>query len=249
MRLIRQPLHKPPYVHNWVRYNHNDEARMVKHMVAFEKNRPQVSYLAGQKIIADRILWDLDAKTAIKAAQTKGHAKSRPYVLEYVKAHLEHEDETQIAGLPAYDELIQPFRINREVSVPVKPLAIVARKGKLVPVFMVGWSSMPLDTFQRRLLMTVLEDAVFSLEDFRMSPGVFLSYPRGHASKPLTRKPQIWHRGDYNNLSTSELTDHLKAYVNALQKARTIISTEKAHKKDDQQPESYTDNILPLFDF
>ena len=252
MAAIRKPLHKPPYVHNWVRYNHLDYPKMVREMVRFEGNRPQYTYVAGQKIIADRILLQITEETALKAARETGHIKSRPHVSEYVRAHFENEETTKIAGLPAYDELVQPFRISRDVSVPVKPLAVVSKNGILQPVFVVGWASMPLDDFQRRLLMTVLEDAVFTLEDFRKCPGIFLSYPKvepENGGEPA-RKLEMWRRGDFNLLTEKELTDHLQAYLSALDEARTIIASTKVQVPQPDEGDNITiDNgQLSLFE-
>jgi hypothetical protein len=48
-------LDRPPYAHNWVRYNFPDELATAKALVAFATNIPQITYVAGGAIVRDRI--------------------------------------------------------------------------------------------------------------------------------------------------------------------------------------------------
>lgn len=217
-------LDRPPYVHNWVRYNHPEELKTTKSLVAFATNIPQITYVAGSSIIRDRIALGLDRETALKAAETRGHERSRKYVVEYVEAFYRYDEIRKYSGLPSFDEYVAPYRLSREVQVPVKPLIVISEKGVLVPLFIVGWAAMPLTVFQRRLLMTVFEDAVFSLTDFQRSPGEFVSFPRSEQSNSGSRTPEIWRRGDYDLLSEQDMKDQTEIYLRALANAKVILS-------------------------
>lgn len=81
---------------------------------------------------------------------------------------------------------------------------------------------MPLSLHQRRLLMTMLEDAVFSLTDFQNSPGEFVSFPKGDNSG--ARSPEIWKRGDYELLGKGEMKEQIETYLRALEAAKRIIA-------------------------
>jgi hypothetical protein len=229
---------RPPYAHNWVRYNYPDVLRTTKALVNFDECVPQITYAAGMPIIRDCIALKLDKATAIKAASTKGHKKSQPYVTEFVKAFLKYDEIRNYSGLPSYDQYVAPFQISRDIRIPVKPLVVISENGVLIPIFVVGWASMPLTLFQRRLLMTLLEDAVFSLTDFQNSPGEFISFPYLKGTNSGERSPLVWKRGEYSLLNNEQMKEQVGVYLEALAKAKIII----AGKKKEQPEEKPADN-------
>jgi hypothetical protein len=222
---MSKKIDRPPYVHNWVRFNHPDEPSTTKSIVTFLTETPQITYAAGQPIIRDRIALKLDRATALKAAANKGHQKSRPYVAEYVKAFYDYDEARNYSGLPSYDQYVAPYNISRDVRIPVKPLIVISEAGVLKPIFAVGWATMPLTNFQRRLLMTVLEDAVFSLTDFQSSPGEFISFPRAKGTNSGNRYPEVWKRGDFTLFTESEMKDQTELYLRAVSAAKLIVDS------------------------
>jgi hypothetical protein len=230
-------IERPPYAHNWVRYNFPELEKTIKALVAFMESAPQITYAAGMPIIRDRIALKLDKDTAIKAAANRGHKKSRPYVQELVQAFYDYDETRNYSGLPSYDQYVAPFQVSRDIKIPVKPLIVISEDGLLKPIFVVGWATLPFNNFQHRLLSTVLDDAVFSLTDFQRSPGEFICFPRGEGTNSGQRRPLIWKRGDYNLLSAGELKQQIELYQEALAAAKNIVS-EKKDKKARTQPES-----------
>jgi hypothetical protein len=231
-------LDRPPYVHNWVRYNYSDQNKTTKALVAFALAMPRITYAAGAPIVRDRIGLKLDRETALRTAQSKGHEKSRPYVTEFVSAFYDYDEVRNYSGLPSYDEYVAPYNISRDIRVPVKPLIVISENGLLKPIFVVGWASMPLIRFQRRLLMTVLEDAVFSLTDFQQSPGEFVSFPRLDGTNSGARSPEVWHRGDYESLSQNELKEQIEIYLSALVQAKAILADRPVTTEDLRKDEA-----------
>jgi hypothetical protein len=99
-----------------------------------------------------------------------------------------------------------------------------------------------------RLLATVLEDAVFSLSDFRNSPGEFICFPKDGKEPDAVRKPLVWKRGDMDLLSPSELRDCLHMYLDSLEAAKKILRempTERRPAKD--HPTTNPDQFLLEF--
>jgi len=217
---------------------------MAKAIVAFVENVPQITYAAASPIIRDRIALQLDRETAMKAAHNKGHIKSRPYVAEFVSAFFDYDQIRKYAGLPSYDQYVAPYRINRSIKIPVKPLIVISENGILKPIFVVGWATMPLVTFQRRLLMTVLEDAVYSLTDFHKSPGEFVCFPRLKGTNSGSRTPEVWQRGDYDLLNDVEMKEQIEIYLQALALAKEILAEKKASKGE--RPKEQVITIDPL---
>lgn len=104
--------------------------------------------------------------------------------------------------------------------IPVKPTLVAREGGQLKPVFAFGWKSVPLTIYQRRLLMTILEDAIFSLTDFENSDAEIVFLPEVNG----VRTPEIWHRGDYDLLSQTELRNQLDVFLSAREAAYPIIA-------------------------
>ncbi|KQY27018.1 hypothetical protein [Rhizobium sp. Root482] len=245
MNRLEKKLERPPYIHNWVRNIGPDLQSTIKILVRLALGFPTKTYGAAAPIIRDRIVYSLDRETAAIAAMTTGRINSRSLVAEYVNAFCDFDDSRRYSGKPTYDEMIEPFRIGKGLSVPVKPLVNIVENGKLIPIFSVGWASLPFNKFQQRLFETVLEDAIFSLTDFRMSTGEFVFFPRESKHKNAARKAVIWKRGDMDKLPAEELSDCLHMYSQALEAAKAILrempqrEIRPGKKPDTPNPDQY----------
>lgn len=74
--------------------------------------------------------------------------------------------------------------------------------------------------FQRRVLMTIFEDAIFSLTDFEDSDAEIVFLPEING----VRHPEVWHRGDCNLLSQIEMKNQLEVFLSARASAYPIIA-------------------------
>ena len=154
-------------------------------------------------------------------------------MIDFVNAFYDFDEIRKYSGLPSFDEYVAPYRLSREIKIPVKPLIVISEGGVLIPIFVVGWATMPLIEFQRRLLMTVFEDAVFSLTDFQNSPGEFVSFPRLQQSNSGSRTPEVWRCGDYTLLSEKEIKDKTEIYLHALSRAKSILSEKQVSDREE----------------
>jgi hypothetical protein len=236
--MVMKKLERPPSAHNWVRYIYPEELKTAKAIVTFATAAPQVTYSAGMPIIRDRITLKLDRATANTAASTRGHKKSRPHVVDFVNAFFDYDEVRNYSGLPSYDQEVAAYQVSRNIRVPVKPLVVISETGFLKPIFLVGWATMPLSVHQRRLLMTILEDAVFSLTDFQNSPGEFLSFPKGDNSG--VRSAEVWKRGDYELLSKREMKEQVEVYLAALDLAKRIVAGRATAEREQTAPDAAT---------
>jgi hypothetical protein len=166
--------------------------------------------------------------------------------MEFVSAFYDFDEVRNYSGMPSYDQFVEPYRASRDVKIPVKPLIVISEGGMLKPLFIVGWASMPLTLYQRRLLMTVIEDAVFSLTDFRESTGEFVCFPRIGSD----RQPEVWNRGDFELLSRDAMEDQLAIYSEALAQAKEILGTapKTAHRKANDSALERDSSQQDLFD-
>lgn len=86
---------------------------------------------------------------------------------------------------------------------------------------MIGWATNSLKYYQRRLLASVYEDAIYSLTDLRDSPGEVLLFPRNAYGVRIVER---WERDSYQLLSREELRDQVERFVQARADARPIIA-------------------------
>lgn len=82
--------------------------------------------------------------------------------------------------------------------------------------------------------MTILEDAIFSLTDFAESDAEIVFLPENEAGQ---RVPEVWHRGDYDLLSETELRNQLEVFLSAREAAYPIIGQWLAAKKGSKPAE------------
>ncbi|GMV63827.1 MAG: hypothetical protein AMXMBFR74_29940 [Parvibaculum sp.] len=235
----------PPTAINWVRFNDTDVLKTARQITQFALRPPRWSYRPANSAAHDRIVYGLDRETAKKMGATKGNPQGRPHNVSLIEAFFDRDLERQYAGRPVYSEgMTEYFKLNQQLWVPVKPLVVTAEHGKLLPIFMCGWSDLNLTLFQRRLYMTIVEDALMSLTDFQTSQAEFLFFPKIAAGGERRRTTEVWHRGDYELLSQSDLQDQVAIYLEARELARVAVIDElrKRAPKDTGVAE---DNVRP----
>ena len=216
---IFRKLDKIPAAPNFVRYNFDDLIKTTKAYVAFAKGMPNVTYAEGIKIIKDLVLGLIDVAQACKAAHKLKDSPSRLATIEFVDAFCDYAVARSYTATPAFSDFSTAFAIGRGLFVPVKPTLVTRENGQFKPIFVFGWKSVPLDDFQRRLLMTILEDAIFSLTDFQSSDAEIIFLPEVDG----VRTPEVWKRGDFNLLAASELKNQMEIFLAAREMAYPII--------------------------
>jgi hypothetical protein len=225
MSVYSHPLFKKldriPGAPNFVRYNYEDLVKTLKAYVQFAKGMPSITYAQGLVLIKDLVLGHTDADQARKAAQRLPPSPSKEAVIEFVDAFCHYAATRAYQATPTYSDFATFFSIGRDLYVPVKPTLVAREGGQLKPIFVFGWKSVPLTTFQRRLLMTILEDAIFSLTDFEASDAEIVFLPVDEEGE---RIPEVWHRGDYQLLSDIELRNQMEIFLSAREQAYPVIA-------------------------
>lgn len=220
-------LDRIPAAPNFVRYNFEDLTKTLKAYVQFAKGMPTVTYVPGLTIIKDLVLGWIGPEQARVAIRRLRESPSREANIEFVDAFCEYAEQRRYQATPTYADFSTFFSIGRELPVPVRPTLVAREHGQLKPVFVFGWKSVPLTLFQRRLLMTILDDAIFSLTDFQDSDAEIVFLPEVGD----IRVPEIWHRGDYELLSQVELKNQSELFLSARQAAYPLIAEWLLNKK------------------
>lgn len=228
-RLLRK-LDRPPSGHNWVRLVHDDPVRTAKAILAFLLGIPPFTYLGAYRAAKDKIEWSISDEAAIRVALAKCSPIGRPHNEALIQAFLRFARGRNYATQNPIGYEPGAFRVAKGIVVPVSPLSIIRENKKFVPIFMCGWSTLPLTLMQRRLLMTVYEDSFLSLTDYQQSPAEMLFFPRIDASTK-ERESEVWHRGDYDLLSQRELNESVEVFLLARDMVRNQLMAEAEAQK------------------
>lgn len=229
-------LDRPPAGPNWVRFIGADVPSTTKSIVSFAKGIPPFTYQTGYAAIKDRIQLGIDLETALGIVKRGGAPAGKSQNEELVRAFFAHDNERGYAARNPIEFDRGHFLVSREVQVPVAPLSVIREGGQFLPIFVCGWSTLSLTLSQRRLLVTICEDAFLSLTDYQDSPAEFLFFPKDDENK--RRAPEIWQRGDYEQLSGSQLADCIDMFLEARDEARRILMEEWHRERDREHSET-----------
>jgi hypothetical protein len=238
---LLKKLDRPPAAPNWVRFIFDDVAKSAKAILRFVKGAPPFNYVPGYRAIKDRIELGIDLDAAVRVATAKGAPAGRVQNKELVEAFFEYDDHRKFSSANPFGP--EYFRASRDVLIPVAPLSIIRERRKFVPIFACGWTTNPLILAQRRLLMTVYEDAFLSLTDYQTSPAEVLFFPKDEDADERRRAPEVWQRGDYELLPKKEMDEYLQIFVLARDMARQVLlrDIEQLRKKAEAEEGTYPD--------
>jgi hypothetical protein len=221
---ILRKLDRPPAGPNWVRFVCDNPLQSAKAIFSFVNGQPPFNYFPGYRAAKDRVELHISEEDAVKSASSKGAPLGRERNKEFVEAFLSHDRERQYTSSNPIGFDTEYFRVSRDVKIPVAPVSIIRECGNFVPLFMCGWETVPLRLRQRRLLMTIYEDAFFSLTDYQKSPAEILFFPKLDGTE--NRTALIWKRGDYELLSTKMLNECVEIFLLAREIVRKRILEE-----------------------
>jgi hypothetical protein len=172
-------------------------------------------YAVCSAVVTDGI----SLEQAEKCLETIKDRRVRLAGKEILPAFYEFSKEHRLAGLSAFKGFSTPYPIGRSdgatLSIPVVPTFTMLNGKTLVPVFLIGWARMSLDDYQKRLLSTIIYDAILTQQDFMGSDALIICTPRHRRTR--TRHILTWRSHDYADLSEEELQEQFARYRQALE--------------------------------
>lgn len=246
-------LDKCPAVINWIRFVHDTQPKTTRGIIQFVTGAPKIVYSPAYAAIRDYLNLGVEGSTALRLTETRGAPAGRPQNRELVAAFLDRDKARQYPLCTSIEFEREWFRISRELAIPVGPLTILREKGRFLPIFVCGWSELPLSLMQRRLFMTIVEEAFLSLTDFGNSPAEFVFFPRQKDGPGKgQRKAEVWERGDYVLLSQAELERNVERYLASREEARAYLlamraEDERRQAKEEERRSAGDSDALDLF--
>ncbi len=218
---ILSKLDKPPAAHNWALCNHQEQVRTTTALVNLAMGFPTVSYQWANLVIQNVLADGLSDRRAIQNLERICPPAQLEDNLDFLAAFLVYNEDKGLRGFRVFDEFAGQFLAGPDVSVPVRPAVILNINGILKPLFVIGWATNSLKYYQRRLLSTLYEDAIYSLTDLRESPGEVLFFPKNAYGIRIVDR---WDRGSYQLLDKEQLRDQVLRFIQARANARPIIA-------------------------
>jgi hypothetical protein len=220
-------MRRPPSLPNWVRLNDQRRDETARRITRFVLAKPRHALGQVYRLIADYVTLGISAATMRSGIDFITDPLVRKLGHEIATALVPWLDKHNIKGIQAFDGMIERFPIGRKIVIPVKPTFVYNREGKLTPVFIVGWSSVPFTGFQKMLLATMIHRAILTQEDFEGSDALILFIPRLKHSKSVREVRDMWVSKAWL-LSDDELRGQFDCYGNALDDAVPVILRELA---------------------
>ncbi|WP_294640962.1 hypothetical protein [uncultured Aureimonas sp.] len=244
---LLQKLDRPPSGLNWVRFIETDAPSTAKKILSFLYGGVTFTYQPSYAVIKDGIELGISRETAIATARKRGAPDGRLYNEQLIEAFYAHQAERNYQPTGSLQFNKELFRISRNLTVPISPLSVIRENGRFVPIFVCGWAELQLSEKQRRLYVTICEDAFLSLTDFQNSPAEFLFFQRPRKNQP--REAEIWQRGDYKQLPDNDLSDCVETYLAAREIVRATLEAARERTSELRRgaPELEPSNTFDLF--
>lgn len=222
-------IRRPPSLPNWVRLNHRRRDETARKITRFVLGKPRHALAQIYTIAADYVTFRLPlagVQLALSKIKNPLVAKLGREILSVLLPWL---DQQQISGISVFHHASYAYPIGRGIIVPVKPTFVFLDEDKLTPVFVIGWSSMPFDGFQKQLLATIIQRAILTQEGFEGSDAHVICVPRvkGSGSERWVRP---WKVSQMPLLTDAQLLAQFDCFGNALDDAVPIILQELARR-------------------
>lgn len=215
-------LRKPPAVHNWVKNvrPRRDETAFALHNFAI--NPPRTSLVAATGICTQIVVDQISLPQALKCADGIKDGGSRERAKWIAQAFYAESQKLGWKGIQVFRDMVEFYPVSAGVRVPVRPTFVINEDGKLTPYFLICWAKMDLTPDQKRILSTLICEAVLSLEEFEGSDAMIVCTPLAPYSKK-ERQVIMWKASAFQCLDEDEKRSLFDRYAAALDDAEKMI--------------------------
>lgn len=216
-----------PSVVNWARHNSQRLDETKSRLKLFALKPPRHSLGQVHKLCAKIAYRKHDFASAMSEIDKFADPMVRQAAREIIPAFCQYASEFALDGIEELDGIAIPFPVGqgpdgKTLFVPIKPTFTVARKDQLTPYFVIGWATLYLNDFQKKLISTIIMQSYLSQQDYLLSDAVVIGLPRIKYTK--TRYHRTWEVKSYATLSNEQLADQFIRYGRALREVIKELS-------------------------
>ena len=214
-------LKKPPAAHNFARHQRQRTDDLAKTLERFALNPPRHS-LQAVVSMASAIIVDQLSDATVEEMVDGVSERVQPFAREIMRVFPAWAREQAFSGSRVFDGYSQLYRVNQFVNVPVRPHLVLNTGDRLIVFFFIFWARDALDSYQKRVLTTLVQETIMSDEDFYGAEIVFVSVPR-HSFSKCERYVRAWSHTAYGRLTSLEMQAMAQRYSTASQLAEINI--------------------------
>ncbi|HEX8224371.1 MAG TPA: hypothetical protein VF605_11200 [Allosphingosinicella sp.] len=212
-------LFRLPSVENWARNNRPRLDDTFFALSNFDKNPPHFGLGSVKMLCASLAKGKLTLIEALQKAEMIKHAAVRSAALQVIPAFADYLRLRPIEGLEAFDDFritypIGPRPGGGTLSIPIVPTFVGIRDEQLVPVFIIPWSDLSFDDFQKVLASSVLKDALLSHQQFIGCDGEIVAFPKIEGEQ--VRYECSWSILSYAQMDREDLSRQFSVFGRAL---------------------------------
>lgn len=215
-------LRKPPAVHNWVKNVRPRRDEMAFALHNFALNPPRTSLAKATEICAQIVVDQLSLEQAIKCTAGIKDTAARERATWIARAFFAEATRCGWKGIQVFRDMVEYYPVSAGVRVPVRPTFVVNEDGKLTPYFLICWSKINLTHYQKRILSTLIAEAVLSLEEFEGSDAMIVCTPLTPWSKK-ERQVVTWKASAFTSLDEDEKQALFDRYAGSMSDVEKMI--------------------------
>lgn len=215
-------LRKPPAVHNWVKNVRSRRDETAFALRNFALNPPRTSLFAATAICTQIVVDQISLEQALRCAIGIKDLAARERAIWIARAFFSEAQKHGWTGIQVFRDMIEFYPVAAGVRVPVRPTFVINEDGKLTPYFLICWTKMDLSSYQKRILSTLIAEAILSLEEFEGSDAIIVCTPLAPYSKK-ERQIVMWKTSAFPCLDDDEKKTLFDRYAAALNDAEKMI--------------------------
>ena len=206
---------RPHSVVNWVRHNMRRLDDTQQRIRDFALRPPQHSLSPVYAICQDIVITGKSLEDSLRACDTIKRPLVRIAASEIIPRFHQYATRNNIEGVADLCGFEIMYPIGRgpdgkTLAIPIRPTFIAIDGDKLKPYFIIGWSKLAYDHYQKQLLSTIICKAVLSHQYFLGSDAQIVCLPRMKLSR--ARDLLEWRATLYGTLSDEQLLEQFERY-------------------------------------
>lgn len=217
---------------NWARHNFQRSDDTRKSLREIAENPPRRSIGPVHRLCKEIAYRRMTYEEALaKAASYKSYLKMA--ASEVLPAFNTYFISNQIETVPELE--IERFKFpigkaddGKTRAVPIEPTYIAIKGEALIPTFLLGWTKIPYNLHQKRLISTMILQAVLTRQDFIGSDAQVLTFPRTNKWSKA-REARGWMVSQYADMTDAELQEQFDRYNKAV---RDVIAELEARGEE-----------------
>lgn len=218
---------RTPPVFNWVQHIFGRSDDTKKSLQRLARRPVGRSLRSTYRLCSELAYREIDIDEARKQIDNRLTGYSQTAAREIIPAFHHTITERQFETVPDYKGDAFPYPIGRApdgstLIIPVQPTFVAFERGRLLPVFVLGWRSVNFNMLRLRLISAIIHRSVLTWQEFQGGDALILTFTSDRWSNKRIAKS--WYSSFYADMNDDELQLHFDKYSKALEEVVDELS-------------------------